>query len=109
MHAVRGLAHALVPAGDHHVVVANPDGLVAERHRAQPGPAELVDTVGGALDRDSGVHRGLPGGVLPRACGQDLAHDDLAHLTGLDRGAPHRLLDRDLAEVMRGAPMRGPR
>ena len=90
------------PARHHHVAVADPDRLEAESHGAQPRPAELVDTVRGTLHRDSGVHRGLPGRILARARCQDLAHDDFVDLVGADRGATHRFLDCDLAEVVRG-------
>ena len=77
------------------------DRLIAERDRAQPRAAELVDAVGGRLERDAGADRGLARRVLAFAGGEDLAHDDLGHSPGSTFGAPHRLRDRDLAEFMR--------
>ena len=99
---VRRLAHRLLAAGDHDVAVAVEDGLVAERHRPQARAAELVHAPGGALDRDAGGNRSLPGRVLALTGGQDLAHDDLGDPAALDAGALERLLDRDLAQFMRG-------
>ena len=101
MDAVRRLAHAFLAAGDDDVAVAVADRLVAERHRAQPRAAQLVDPVGRRLIGDAGGDRGLARRVLPFAGGEDLAHDDLRHLARLDLGAAQRLDDRDLAELVR--------
>ena len=101
MDAVRRLAHALLAAGHDDVAVAGADRLIAERHGAQPRAAQLVDPVGGALERDAGRHRRLPRRVLPLAGRQDLAHDDFRDLFRIDRGAAQRLGDRDLAELVR--------
>ena len=65
MDAVRRLAHALLAAGDDDLGIAVADRLIAERHGAQPRAAELVDAVGGDLERDAGGDRGLPRRVLP--------------------------------------------
>ena len=100
-HAVRRLAHALLAAGDDDLAVAAADRLIAERHGAQPRAAELVDAVGGLLDRDAGADRRLARRVLALAGGQDLAQDDLGDLARLDAGALQRLGDRDLAELVR--------
>ena len=98
---MRRLAHALVPARDHDVAVADPDRLVAQSHGTQPGAAELIDPVRGAFHRDPGVHRGLPGRILSRPGREDLTHDDFVDLVGGDRSPAHRFLDRDLAEIVR--------
>ena len=100
MLAVRRLAHRFLATGDHDVAVAVEDGLVAERHRPQPRAAELVHTPRGALDRNAGIDRGLPGRVLALTGGQDLAHDDLGDTAALDPGALQRFLDRDLAQFV---------
>ena len=51
MDAVRRLAHAFLAAGDDDVGIAVADRLIAERHGAQPRAAQLVDPVGGDLER----------------------------------------------------------
>ena len=102
MRAVRRHAHQFLAAGDDDLGVAVDDLLIAERDRAQARAAELVDAPGRALDRDAGCDRGLPRRVLALAGGQDLAQDDFRDLAGLDAGALHRRLDRDLAEIMGG-------
>ena len=102
MLAVRGHAHRFLAAGDDDVAVAVEDRLVAERDRPQPRAAELVYAPRGALDRDAGADRGLPGRVLALTRGQDLAHDDLGDLRPLDARALQRLLDGDLAELVGG-------
>jgi hypothetical protein len=112
MRAVRRLAHGFLAAGHHDLGIAVEDGLVAERDRAQPRAAELVDTPGRALDRDAGGDRGLAGRILPLPGGQDLAQDYLGDLAALDAGTLERLLDGDLAQFMgregRKGPIEGP-
>src|SRR5271165_4800853 len=99
--AVRRLAHALLTAGDDDLGITVADRLIAERHGAQSRTAELVDAIGGHLIGDAGGDRGLAGRVLALAGGEDLAHDHLANFFRLDIGAPKRLDDRDLAELVR--------
>jgi hypothetical protein len=97
---VRRLAHALLTAGDDDLAVAVADRLIAEGDGAQPRAAELVDAIGGDLERDTGADRGLPRRVLALAGGEDLAHDDLGHVFRLDMRAAQRLDDRDLAKLV---------
>src|SRR5580700_3131354 len=52
--AVRRDAHGLLAAGNHDVGIAVDDSLIAERHRAQPRAAQLVDAPGRRLDRNAG-------------------------------------------------------
>ena len=101
MGAVRRLAHAFLAAGDDDLAVAAADRLIAQRHGAQPGAAQLIDPVGGDLEGDAGRDRGLPRRVLALASGEDLAEDDFGDLGRLDPRTPHRLDDRDLAELVR--------
>src|SRR5262245_38734933 len=108
MLAVRRHAHGFLAAGDHDLGIAVEDRLVAERDRAQAGPAELVDAPGRALDRDAGGDRGLPRRVLALAGGEDLAEDHLGDLAALDAGALERFLDRDLAQLMGHQVGKGP-
>ena len=60
------LAHAFLAAGDDDVGITEGDGLGAQGHRTQARAAQLVDAVGGALDRNAGGDGGLAGRVLAR-------------------------------------------
>src|SRR5262249_10643014 len=100
MGAVRRLAHGFLASRHHDLGVAVEDGLVAERDRAQPRTAELVDAPGRTLDRNAGGDRSLAGRVLALAGGQDLTQNDLGDLRPLDVGALERLLDRDLPQFV---------
>src|SRR4029450_4039924 len=84
----------------HDLGVAVEDGLVAERDRAQPRTAELVDAPGRTLDRNAGGDRSLAGRVLALTGGQDLTQNDLGDLRPLDVGTLERLLDRDLPQFV---------
>ena len=88
------------PARHHDIAVAIKDGLIAERHGAQAGSAELVHPPGRALDRNAGRNGGLPRGVLALSGREDLPEDDLGDLATLDAGALERLGDGDLPEFV---------
>ena len=96
---VGGLGHRLHAAADADLHVAGADRLVDDRRRAQAGGADLVDRLGGDLLGDAGLDLGLARGDLPLAGLQDLTHDDVLDLLGLDPGALQRGLDRDGAEL----------
>src|SRR6476646_7254139 len=100
MRAVRRLAHGFLAAGHHDLGIAVEDGLVAERHRAQAGTAELVDAPGRALDRDSRRDRSLAGRVLALTGGENLTQNDLGHLCAFDAGALEGLLDGHLSQFV---------
>src|SRR5262249_28814228 len=87
-------------AGHHDVGVALENLLIAERHRAQPGAAQLIDAPSRRLYRDAGGDRGLACGILSLSGPQDLAHDDLGNAARLDTRALERRLDGRLSEVM---------
>src|SRR6202008_1041480 len=98
--AVRCLAHALLAAGHHDPRRAELDLLGAECHGAQARAAQLVHAPGRRIDRNAGADGRLPRRVLPGTGGEDLAHDHLRYLAGLDAGALERRLDGDLAELV---------
>jgi hypothetical protein len=100
MHAVGRLAHAFLTAGDNDFGVARPDRLEAERHGAQAGAAQLIDAIGGLLDRDAGVDRRLAGGVLPGSRRQHLPQHHFGHLARLDARALQRFANGHLAQVV---------
>ena len=98
---MRGLGHALLAAGDHDAGIAAGDLLRRQRHGAQARAAKLVDAKGGVFDRNAGIDAGLAGRVLPRAGGENLAHDDLIHLLTLHARAGEGGLDGHRAQRMR--------
>ena len=100
IHRMRRLAHTLLTARDDDIAVAVADRLEAERHRAQAGAAELVDAIGGLLDRDARADRGLARRVLALSGREDLAEDRLVDVAGCHVRALHRLEDRDLTEIV---------
>src|SRR5207237_6621382 len=65
--------------------------------------ADLVDRVGADFDRQSRADRRLPGRRLARSALQDLAHDHVLHLAGLEPDALERGADDDGAELGRFA------
>ena len=85
--------HRLHPSGHDDLVVARPDHLVGDRHRPDPGGADLVDGVGGHVHGDAGGHGGLAGRRLPDAGLQHLAHDHVLHVSRLDARALERGAD----------------
>ena len=100
MLAVRGERHRLLPAGDDDPRIAAGDLLQPQGDRPKARAAQLIDTPGGALDRNSGIDRGLPCRILPLTGGQDLPHDDFVDLPGLDLGALDRRLDGNRPQIM---------
>ena len=97
---MRGHAHGFLAAGDDDFGIAVEQRLVAQRHGAQAGAAELIDAPGRAFHRDAGGDRGLAGRVLALRRGQDLAHDDLGNTARLNAAALERRLDGNGAEIV---------
>ena len=77
---VRRVRHRLHPARDDELGVARADHRVGDLDRADRRGADLVDRVGGRLDRDPRADRRLPRRRLAGARLQHLAHD---HVVGL--------------------------
>ncbi len=96
---VRRVRHRFHAAGDDDLELAGTDELVGERDRVEAGEADLVDRDRRRAHADAGFDRGLPGGDLPGAGLQDLAHDHVLDLLGRDAGALERGLDGEAAEV----------
>src|SRR3546814_10673814 len=74
--------------------------LRADRDGAETGTADLVQTQGGDVLRNAGVHRGLARGVLALRGGQHLAQNDFGDVLRLDARLFERGLDRDPAQLM---------
>ena len=80
--AVGRLAHAFLAAGDDDVGIAEFQRLVAQGDGAKARAANLVDPEGRRLERNARGDRGLARRILPRARGEDLAHDHLGDFSG---------------------------
>ena len=102
---VRRLRHRLHPAADRDLEVARADGLIDHPDRAHARRADLVDRLGGDLDRDAGVDLRLAARDLPLPRLQHRSHHDVLDLLGRDIGALERLADRHTAQ-MRGRERR---
>jgi hypothetical protein len=98
---MRRQAHAFLAAGDHDLGISVADRLEAERHGAEPRPAELVDLKSRLLIGNARRNRRLARRVLALARGQDLAENHLGDFAGLDLGPLQHFDDRRLAELMR--------
>ena len=98
---IRRLRHRLHAAGDDDFGVTVLNHLVGEVDRVDAREAHLVDRHRGDGHRDAGLDRGLTRGDLTLTPLQDLAHEDVVDLFGVDAGAFERGLDRDAAELHR--------
>ena len=96
---VRGVAHGLHAAGEHHVAVSGLDGLSCEHDGLQRAAADLVDRERRNRVRNATPEGGSTGRVLTQARLQDVAHDDFLDFAGIDAGAGHDFTDHDGAEV----------
>ena len=99
--AVRGLAHALLAAGDDDLRRPRLDLLRAERDGARPEPQSWFIAQAGDSTGNAGGDRGLARRVLSRAGRQDLAEDHLRDVPRLDPGTLEGGLDGHLAELVR--------
>ena len=95
------LAHGFLAARHHDGAVAVADRLGAQRHGAQARAAHHVDRPGRRAVGHARVLRGLARRVLALRRRQDLAEDDFGDVFGLDARALERVLDRDLAQIVR--------
>ena len=96
---VRRPGHGLHPARHHHVVLAQPDQLRRECDGVQAGQAHFVHRQRWNGHADARRDRGLPGGDLPGARLQHLAHDHVLHLVRGYLRAVEGGRDRDAAQV----------
>jgi hypothetical protein len=90
---------ALLAAGHHDLAVAPGDRLRRQHHRLQAGAADGVDGQAGHFLRQPRLQQRLARRVLARAGSEHLAHDDFAHLRGIDLGAREHLFDHDRTEL----------
>ena len=93
--------HRLHAARHDDAVVAGADHQVGDLDGPHAGGADLVDRVGGHLDRQSRPDRSLPRGRLAGAALEHLAHDHVLDLVVAHIDAVERRADRDRAELGR--------
>src|SRR6478672_8165064 len=98
---VRRVRHRLHTAGDHDLDVAGPDHRVGDLDCPDRGGADLVDRVGGNLDREAGPDGGLARRSLARAALEYLTHDHVLDLIRLEADPLESGLDRLRAELRR--------
>jgi hypothetical protein len=99
LEQVRRLGHRLHPAADGDVEVPGANGGVDHPGGAHARRAHLVDRLGGDLLGDAGADLRLAGGDLADAGLQNLTHDDVLDVTGLDVGALQRTGDGGRSEL----------
>jgi hypothetical protein len=104
---VRGLAHALLTAGDDDAGLAQRDLLGRDRHRPQAGAADLVQAPRRDLLRDAGAHARLTGRTLSRRRLQHMAQDHLVDVVRGHAGPLQRGADDDLAQLRGGKGREG--
>lgn len=93
------VGHALHPATDHHVTIAQHDALRAEDERLHARGAHLVD--GGARRRkgDATFQRSLTSGSLAHRSLQDVAEEHLVHRVARNLGILERRPNGTTAQV----------
>ena len=90
-----------MPARDDDLVLAGADHQIGDLDRANRRRADLVDRVGGNLDRDPGADRRLARGRLARSRLEHLAHDHVPDLARIDAGPLEPCADHDRPELGR--------
>ena len=84
---VGGIAHTLHAPGDHYLVGAGNNAVVAEDGRLHTAAAGLVDGHGSGSLGNPRANRGLAGGALLEACRQYAAHEHLVNVARGNAGA----------------------
>ncbi len=100
-HHVGGEAHVLLATGDDHFGVTTTDRLGRQVQGLEARAADLVQGQRRYAVGQAGVDRRLACRVLPGACGQHLAEDDLIDLRRLQPGLLQQAPDHGGTEVYR--------
>ena len=96
---IRTIAHRLHAAGHRRVDVPKRDRLRGEHHGLEPGAADLVDRERPDLVREAAIERRLSRRCLAQARADDIAHDALFDVAGIDAGTADRFAHHQRAEV----------
>ncbi len=86
---IGGAAHALHPAGDHHVRIAEPQPIGRQHHRLHAGTAHLVDRGAGDAVRQACLQYRLAGGCLANPGTQHVAQIGFIDLLPLEPSFCH--------------------
>ena len=97
---VGGPGHVLHAAGHYDLVLPGLDRVGGDAYGLEARPAHLVDRHGAGLVGYSRLDGRLPGGVLAQAGPEDVAHDDLLDLRGVNLGPADRLGDDRAPELL---------
>jgi hypothetical protein len=100
-HQVRRVAHALGPAGDHHLGLARPDGVGRLHHRLEPRAADEVQRPGRHRVGQTGAQRGLAADVLAEARADHVADDHLVDRARVELAPLQQRLDGRRGELRR--------
>ena len=98
---IGSVGHGFHSAGDDDGTVSGLHRLRRERDGFQSGAADFVDCHGTCRGRESAEDGGLARRILAESGGDDVAHDALVDLRGIDAGALDGLANRDGAELRR--------
>ena len=77
-----------------HLLCGKPDCL-------QSGATNLVDRQRGNIRQKPAAERGLAGGILSEACRDNVAHNALINLLGIESGPLYRFAHYDRAQLGR--------
>ena len=92
------IGHRFHSAGDDDLRIAGLDGLHARATAFSPEPQTLLTVM--ALTQGEGHREGrLPRGILSQSGGDDIAHDALVHLRGIDLRPDHRFPHHERAQL----------
>lgn len=92
---VRGIAHALLTARDHHLCVSTADSLCRKLYRLQPRATDQIDRGGRGTDGQSGGDSRLTCRVLSAACRQHLPKNQFVCVTCRKRALLKQAAHRD--------------
>ena len=101
-------AHILHTTGDHHVCIAELDGLGGQHHGFQRRPANLIDTQTLCFPGHTGEDRGLPGRILSVTAWQHNTHDHFIDILFLDAGFFNGGFNGNGAQLCRSDLAQGP-
>jgi len=91
-------AHGFHAAGDHHLGIADLNGLRGQHHGFQRRAADFVDRDAFGLRWHAGFGCGLFGRILSVSAGQHVAHDHFIDADGIDSRSLHGFGDDQSAQ-----------
>ena len=98
LQQIRRSGHVLRAPGNDYIRIATLNGLRGQRHRFEPGPADLVDRRGRRSRAKARSQTDLAGHILAQACADHVAEDDFTHFVCRNSGALERRFDDAAAQ-----------